>query len=146
MDRLVIKYPLEKLMIFVVGAILGLAATALTAYDIWTDGEKLSWHFSISVIVAVTNLGMGISETRKYIRPVILDKEGILYGKERYFWSSLASCRLEREEENKLVLTFKETYAKPVSIDLNNYNYEKWNLVKALQHFPPAPVFKYEDE
>ena len=147
MDKLELKYPLKKLMIFVLGAILGVLATALTAYNIWwTDEEKLSWHFTISAIIAVTNLGMAVRESRKYTHPIILDKEGILYGRERYFWSSLAQCRLEKEAENKLVLTVKETCAKPVSFDLSNYDYEKWDLVRALQHFPATPVFTYEDE
>ena len=61
MDKLELKYPLKKLMIFALGAILGVLATALTAYDIWwTDEDKLSWHFTISAIIAVTNLGMAV--------------------------------------------------------------------------------------
>lgn len=145
MEQLVIKYPVKYLLAFTLGALLALVTLVLNTWDIWTGVSKISYHFYLTLIITVVNVGLSIREGRKYAHPIIIDKEGILYGKERYFWSSIASCRLERVEENKLVLSFKETYAKPVSIDLNNYQYHKWDLVRVLQHFPSSPLFQYED-
>ena len=142
MDKLELKYPVGKMILYVVSAMLALWVTALSITDIST--ERRNFLLSIlSLTITVTNLGMAIRESKKYARPVILDKEGILHGKVRYFWSSISSCSLEKE---KLVLTFKETYTKPVSIDLSNYSYEKWDLIEALENFPPSSIFKYEDE
>lgn len=141
-----IKYPLTKLLVFALGGLMGCVTVAISAYDHRADGESPSFHFYVSLLLAAVNLLLATREARKYARPVILDKEGIRYGKERYFWSSLSSCTLERVEENKLVLSFKETYAKSVSIDLSGYDYDKWNLVRALECFPPSPLFKYEDD
>ena len=133
------------MILYVVSAMLALWVTALSITDIST--ERRNFLLSIlSLTITVTNLGMVIRESKKYARPVILDKEGILHGKVCYFWSSISSCSLEKEQENKLVLTFKETYTKPVSIDLSNYSYEKWDLIEALENFPPSSIFKYEDE
>lgn len=141
MEQLEIKYPLKKLTFFALGVLLTLV---FSFYDIQTDDKKINVHFIITLLLAVVNLIMAILEIRKYRRPILLDKEGILYGKERYFWSSLASCSLDNVEENKLHLSFKETYAKPVTIDLNNYQYNKRELERALQHFPPSPIFQEE--
>ena len=145
MDKLELKYPVGKMILYVVSAMLALWVTASSIHAIRTEGGNI-FPSILSLTITVTNLGMAIRESKKYARPVILDKEGILHGKVRYFWSSISSCSLEKEQENKLVLTFKETYTKPVSIDLSNYSYEKWDLVEALENFPPSSIFKYEDE
>lgn len=33
-----------------------------------------------------------------------------------------------------------------LAIDLSGYDYDKWNLVRALECYSPSPLFKYEDD
>ena len=100
MDKLELKYPVGKMILYAVSAMLALWATASSIHALRTEGENIFLSI-LSLTIAVTNLGLFIRESKKYARPVILDKEGILHGKVRYFWSSISSCSLEKEQENK---------------------------------------------